>query len=125
MRGVWATRSPRNSTKFDHRVDRRIEIQATDIGGLLPEVRVVAGHPRLGLPRLEIQRFAQPPDLRRRDPHTLFVQPAGQRLHGPADGVVGRRFRHRLDHQQHIVMAIDRHPARPVPVGQARQANTP
>ena len=42
-------------------------VQAAHVTGLRPEVGVVAGHPRLALPRLEIQRPTDPPRLRRRD----------------------------------------------------------
>ena len=44
-----------------HGVGGRVQVEAAHVRGFLPEVGVVAGHPRLDLPRLEIQARADPP----------------------------------------------------------------
>jgi hypothetical protein len=169
--GVWATRSPRNETRFSDRVesvtqpashlpvvgiedgvedggavaavlelpsdrDARngrlggvdaglglharllvhapdqgvlggIQVQAPDIAGLLPEVGVVAGHPGLDLPGLEVERRADPPALRLRDRHPMVGHLLGQRLHGPARRARRRLLGDELHEQQHVVVVID------------------
>ena len=97
-----------------HCVLGRVQIQAAHIGGFLPEVGIVAGHPRLGLPRFEIQRLADPPHLRRRDRTIMLVHPLGEGFHRPARRAVGWQLGDERHQPDHVVVGIDRRSPRAV-----------
>ncbi len=99
----------------------RVQVETADVTGLLPELGVVAGHPRLHLPWFEIKGAADPPRLRRRDRHSLFGHPGRQGVHRPARCRIRRIFGHGLDEQQHVVVAVRRRSTRAVTVQQAGQ----
>jgi hypothetical protein len=67
----------------------------------------MAGHPRVHLPGLQVQRLADAPALRGRDGHTVGGHGPRQRLHCPARGTIGRVFGDQLHQEQHIVVVID------------------
>ena len=91
-----------------HGVGWWIEVEPAHVRRLLPEVRVVAGHPGLDLPGLEVERLADAPGLRGRHRHAVGghgrrpVPPSSSGSH-PLAAVLG----HQLDEQQHVVVAID------------------
>lgn len=105
----------------DH-VFRGIQVQTAHVAGLLPEVGIVARHPGLDLPRLEVERPADAPHLRRRDGHPMGVHHLGESVHGPTRRPVRRRLGHRLDHQQHVVVVIYARPSRPFLIAQPGEA---
>jgi hypothetical protein len=105
-----------------HRIRRRVQIQTAHISRFLPEIGVMAGHPRPCLPRFQIQSLTDPPDLRRRDRHPGSGHRLRQRLHRPASRMIRRRFGHRLYQQQHIIMAIHIRPARAFLIVQTGQS---
>src|SRR5487761_2036283 len=99
-----------------------MEVEATDVGRLLPEVGVVAGHPRLHLPGLQVEGFADPPGLRGRDGHTVVGHGLGQGVHGPTGSTVRRVLGDQLYQQEHVVMVVDDRASRPLLVFQTGQS---
>jgi hypothetical protein len=93
-----------------------------DFAGLLPKVRVVAGHPRLDLPGFQIERRADPPALRGRDGHAVRRHLLGQRLHRPTGRAIRGFLGDEFDEQQHVVVVIDARTAAALEVIEAGEA---
>ena len=111
-----------SSTDHTTALSGGFEVQPAHVRGLGPELGVMAGHPRLGLPRLEIRgrcRCATPATPRSATPCSL--RRAGDRFHRPAGRRIRRRLGHRLDQQQHVVVVIDRRPAGALAVAESDQ----
>jgi hypothetical protein len=95
----------------DQGVFRRIEVEAAHVAGLLPKIGVMARHPRLDLPGLEVEGRTDPPALRGRDGHAVRRHLLGQGLHRPARRAARRCFSHQLGQQENVIMVIDARPA--------------
>ena len=96
----------------DHGIVGGIEVETAHVGGLLPEVRVMAGHPGLHLPGLEVQalQIRQAWEAEMGTPWSAMASASAsmvQRVASSGGGSVTN-----FTKQQHVVVVIDRGTAR-------------